>query len=347
MVGLGPAGAAAARTCADAGCEVIAVDRKIQAGRPVQCAEYVPVSIGREVGVLGAALSQTISAMATFVEGETADIQDDFRGLMIDREAFDRQLVQAAERAGADCRFGTGITSVDRNGVVTISDGTRIQARVLIGADGPRSKVGAAIASINRELVLARQISLPLSCPYVATDIYLAKRYRGGYAWLFPKSDYANLGLGVSPKFRHELKPMLAELHAGLVREGRVGSEILATIGGAIPVGGLLRSHGMLADTAVVLCGDAAGLTDPITGAGINSAVLSGAMAGEGAVASVGNDACAGEDYHQELEELFGPALRRSLRHRRRLNQTYTVASGPSVADMRASWIAYPQYWAA
>ena len=42
VVGLGPAGSRAATRAAAAGLEVLAIDRKHEAGRPVQCAEFVP-----------------------------------------------------------------------------------------------------------------------------------------------------------------------------------------------------------------------------------------------------------------------------------------------------------------
>ena len=49
VVGLGPAGARAARAAAQAGARVLAIDRKRVAGQPVQCAEFVPAMIGIEV----------------------------------------------------------------------------------------------------------------------------------------------------------------------------------------------------------------------------------------------------------------------------------------------------------
>ena len=53
VAGLGPAGATAgAAIAAASGYQVIAVDRKLEAGVPVQCAEFVPAMIGREVGAL-------------------------------------------------------------------------------------------------------------------------------------------------------------------------------------------------------------------------------------------------------------------------------------------------------
>ena len=47
VVGLGPAGASAARAAVLAGASVIAVERRRAVGVPVQCAEFVPLPMGR------------------------------------------------------------------------------------------------------------------------------------------------------------------------------------------------------------------------------------------------------------------------------------------------------------
>ena len=92
--------------------------------------------------------------------------------------------------------------SIDAEGTVTTSAGARLRPRVLIGADGPHSSVGAAIGAINRDLVETRQVTVPLVLPHDATDIFLSADYPGGYAWLFPKGAVANVGLGVAVEVR-------------------------------------------------------------------------------------------------------------------------------------------------
>lgn len=221
-----------------------------------------------------------------------------------------------------------------------------VRARVIIGADGPRSAVGQAIGQVNRELAETRQITVALLQPFEATDIFLSAGIRGGYAWLFPKGDVANLGLGVDPAARDRLKPLLESLHQHLVSEGRVGTEVFGHTGGAIPVGGILEPAGRCGEAAILLAGDAAGLTNPVTGAGINAAVISGTLAGEAAVRVCESVADAATDYAEELADLFGSSLARALARRRELMQSYATGA-PSPADLERSWIAFPAYWAA
>ncbi|MFC2969649.1 geranylgeranyl reductase family protein [Acidimangrovimonas pyrenivorans] len=345
--GLGPAGAAAAAAAARAGWKVLAVERNAHPGLPVQCAEFVPMMIGTDVPDVTAARIQDIAAMETFVGAEPADVTPDFRGYMIDRARFDRALIEKAMAAGVQCCFGTPVRAISAEGVVTVGAGAEartIAAKVIIGADGPRSPVGRAAGCPNVDLVETRQVTVDLLQPHDGTDIFLRPEIVGGYAWLFPKGELANLGLGVIPEHKARLKPLLDGLQAQLVAEGRVGPAIHRTTGGLIPVGGITGLAEKIGDVPVFLAGDAAGLTNPVTGAGINSAVISGKLAGEAAAALLGGDPEAGEDYAEEIEDTFGTSLALAVRRRRQVLDVYREAE-PGPDALRGGWIAYPQYW--
>ena len=342
VLGLGPAGACAAAEAARRGCTVMAIDRKQVAGTPVQCAEFVPALIGMEVADLAASLRQRITSMTTFVEEDAPDVQDNFPGYMLDRAAFDTRLVAQARDAGAHCALGVSARRISGAGGVTLSDGRSITPRVIVGADGPRSAAGRAIGHVNTALVETRQITVPLNHPHAATDIFLSADIPGGYGWLFPKGDVANLGAGVDPAHKQQLKAIVRRLHETLIARGQVDARVLGMTGGLIPVGGLLTPRGMLAHTRVLLAGDAAGLTNPVTGAGISAAVHSGRLAGAAAAATINGDDSAADHYAEELEDVFGAALARATRRRESLATTR-----PSREALRRSWIAYPQYWAA
>jgi flavin-dependent dehydrogenase len=78
VLGLGPAERAAAQA-ARAGLQVLAVDRKREAGLPVQCAEFVPPMIGTEVSALAGSTRQPIRGMVTFLEGDAPISRPIFR----------------------------------------------------------------------------------------------------------------------------------------------------------------------------------------------------------------------------------------------------------------------------
>lgn len=326
VLGLGPAGASAAEAAARAGCKVIALERKREAGVPVQCAELVPQMLEVSPG----AVRQRVDAMSTFVEDDAPDLKADFPGHMLDRARFDASLVEQARAAGADVRFSAFVKRISP--VVELADGTKLRAPVIVGADGPRSRAGKAIGAVNTELVETRQITVGLKHPHRATDIFLSAEIPGGYGWLFPKGSRANLGAGVSPAYKSRLKSIVSRLHAS--HSDRLEKEILNITGGAIPVGGMLKPWGFLEETLVLLAGDAAGLANPVSGAGIAAAVHSGRLAGQAAASR------AFRPYEEELEDVYSASLDRALQRRREL-----MTSSMQKDHLRRGWIAYPEYW--
>ena len=254
-------------------------------------------------------------------------------------------MVDKAVAAGAKCSFGVKLKSVSEDGTLTFSDGQVLQAKVIIGADGPHSLIGKAIGSVNTEILETRQLSTTLNAPHVATDIYLSNEFPGGYGWMFPKGDIANIGIGVFPDQKHLLKPALEKLHARIAATGQVGTEIIGYTGGVIPVGGMLKADGMLGDSLVLLAGDAAGLTNPITGAGIAAAVMSGRLAGEALAAHLAGEPDAIDIYAEDLEDLFGASLGRAVLRRKQLIKQGAPEGTLSKAALRGGWIAYEDYW--
>ena len=346
VIGLGPAGSAAAIAAAGRGARVLAFDRKKIPGVPVQCAEFVPMMLGVDCGPVDTALIQRIDAMESFVEFDHDRHNADFRGRMIDRALFDREMVARAQAAGARIAFGSEVSEIARNGTVSFGDGRRVAPRVLIGADGPRSRVGAAIGCVNVERVETRQAKVPLLRRQTSTDIYLSALIPGGYAWLFPKGDIANVGLGVDRAYHDRLKPALDALLDMLASDGKIDRRTIGFTGGAIPVGGPVGVAGRLGGVQVLLAGDAAGLANPVTGAGIPAACHSGRMAGEAAARHVAGDAGAVADYYDECEDLFGASLRRAVDRRREL-LSHFAGGLPDHGQLRRGWIAYPGYWSA
>ena len=95
----------------------------------------------------------------------------------------------------------------------------------------------------------------------------------------------------------------------------------------------------------MLLAGDAAGLTNPVTGAGIASAVQSGTLAGRAAAELLGGRACALADYEEELGDIFDVALNRALRRRREVLACYQNNGRPDARALRDGWIGSPHYW--
>jgi len=114
-------------------------------------------------------------------------------------------------------------------------------------------------------------------------------------------------------------------------------------------VAGLVTGVGVLMVLSMLppLAGDAGGLANPVTGAGINAAVVSGKAAGQAAAAWLAGQAHALDDYQEEMTDLFEAALDRAVLRRREILRCHEAGPGPTAAMLRRGWIAYPEYWAA
>lgn len=346
VIGLGPGGGAAAARAANAGLRVIAIDRKREIGAPVQCAEFIPLPLSRHAQVPDV-LVQRITAMKSVLPSG-ATVNTPFGGLMVDRAAFDRALAQTAAGAGAALHTASMLTGLDPESRVARIKGPHgvwtAGYRVVLAADGPHSATARLLGLPPLLTVNTRQYTVPLLRPFDDTDIWLSPDYPGGYAWLFPKGDRANLGLGMDARIDDGMKAPLDALHRRLVDEGRVGDTILARTGGAIPVGGLRET---LVAGEVMFVGDAAGLTHPVTGAGIAAAIASGEAAADAARLYIAGAAGALADYEDDMRDQFGESLRRAVARRAELARIWKTDAANDDQTHRRGWIAFEDYYQA
>jgi len=345
VIGLGPAGGAAAVAAARAGLSVLAVERKTHVGVPVQCAEFIPLPLGKYAQGEGV-LVQRIAGMKNYLPSGAIESAV-FPGLMIDRAAFDQALASEAEAHGAELCLASRLLRLDVQRSIayiqTPAGEREVGYRLLIAADGPYSTVASQLGLAPLETVFTRQYTVPLLQPYADTDIWLSEEYPGGYAWLFPKGDCANLGVGADKNYTHDLKQPLDALHARLVEQGVVGQAILSLTGGLIPVGGL---RARLVVENVLFVGDAAGLTHPITGAGIATALVSGEQAGQAAASFLlANEADALHEFEADIRDQFEVSLVRAVARRQWLNQHWHTAAASEDGVHRKGWIAFPEFF--
>lgn len=343
VIGVGPAGGSAARVAAKSGLNVLAVEKKKTIGSPVQCAEFIPLPMSKYAAELPVR-RQKITGMKSFLpSGEMEETE--FPGLMIDRQKFDENIATKAKQAGAEVIEGAQLVSLNAgNNLATLTagdDSFDVKYKILIAADGPHSKVAKCLGLPELDTVSTRQYTVPLKKEYFDTDIWLSDEFPGGYAWMFPKGEWANLGLGANKAIDNDLKAPLDRLHKQLVDQGLLGDEIVYRTGGAIPVGGLREQ---LIHDNIIFVGDAAGLTHPITGAGISSGVMSGEMAGEVAALWLDGDTGALDDYDEEIRDQFEVTLNRAVNTRQWLKKVWRTQHAQDDNIMRKGWIAFDEY---
>src|SRR5712691_1491491 len=286
VVGAGPSGGMAARQLAAAGFRTAILEKKKVVGEPVQCAEGVS-----EFGLASNGLQPRSEWIAQRVSGAKCVVPSGkwfyitrLPGYAIDRRAFDRWLVDGAIDDGAELRTSTRVTGVSRHdGLWRVeANGETIDAKVVIGADGPATNVARSaglVRSLERvpayEYRFRREDVPVLDSEFFL--LYVSHAYDGGYAWIFPKGDSVNVGAGGH-----------IDAHAATVTFCRnFGIDVdrrTQTIAGSIPYRYELTS---LAVPGLAIVGDAAGITNPMNGAGIHPGIFSGRLAGEFAVASL------------------------------------------------------------
>ena len=336
IVGAGPAGSSAAIQARKAGGEVLIVEKKREIGRPVECAEFIPALLLREVdmGSMGR------DCIAQRVEGIKTYIKDDYfktigPGYIINRDKFDNSLVTNALKEGAILWRSTLCKKRNEDGeVILLKEGheVRVKPEIIIGADGPKSTVGRWIDSVNNEFISALQYKVLLKEPLSWAEVYFREEFVGGYGWLFPKGDEANLGVAC----KNVSRALLNGFFEYLRKIGKVQDKILGRTGGIIPVNGPLSSF----KDNVLLVGDACGMTHPITGGGITQAIITGNIAGEVAARTIkGKDSI--ESYSYRWQELFGQELRRAKIKRRFMEAHWDDFE----STIKKCWVAFKEYY--
>jgi len=342
VVGAGPAGSSAATAAAKKGMSVLVADRSARIGIPVRCAEYIPAQLLGEVNLGSEYVAQRIRGMRTWLP-DGSHVETVAPGFTIHRDLFDQTLAREAERAGAEILLSTTVLYRDNQEVVVRKKDRellKISPRIIIGADGPHSKVGEWISSVNRHLIPSVQARVLLKNPLEFTHVYFHKDIYGGYGWLFPKGNEANVGLGRKKKNGNDvsLKKLLEQFIGRLVEEGKIFPKVLKWFGGWIPAEPVRR----VVKGNVLLVGDAAGHTHPITGAGIAPALISGRKAGEWAVKAIeAKDLALLSKYENDWRDSYGEAIDRAY-HRRNLLERHW---GQLDTIIKTCWVAFREYY--
>jgi len=282
IVGAGPAGTTTARYCASKDLDVMLIDRRKEIGRPVQCGEFLPSA--KEMYSMfprSLDLEELIEVDPGVVRGhaESVDLVSPggrvyrcaFSGSILDRAAFDKHLARLAIDAGARLVTGASFVSL-QDGVAETTIG-EIRAKVIVGADGPNSRVG-----VQAGLAKPTQRYPAITCQAEGSFEPVVKMIfgsvaPGGYAWIIPKKSGANVGIGVNPLIcRRRPSEVFQEFVSGLGCRYRDVAMKFVPMGGPIPR--TVRGN-------VILVGDAAGHVMPTNGGGIPLAMISGRTAGQ------------------------------------------------------------------
>ena len=197
------------------------------------------------------------------------------------RVLFDNFIVEQAIKAGTKTYFGISIVNFDENNkVIKLEDGRKIVSDFIVGADGVNSAVSKHL--FKKPLNL-NHIALGLEIELDRNKIYADRIYpeiyfgvlKWGYGWVFPKKDTLTVGIMGLLKYNTNMNQTFLKF-INILFKGTFDKS--AVKGHYIPFGCYKQIPGK---NNILLCGDAAGLVDPITGEGIAFALQSGKYAGQ------------------------------------------------------------------
>ena len=281
IVGAGPAGSSAAREAAKRGASVLVLEEHPEIGLPVQCGEGLT-----ECEMTRAGFPSNSSWVLHRSPGSALVVPDGRRIIStapvysINRAAFDRHLADMARRDGAVFKTGHRVVSIKAgNGRWEIRARTgntefSVSSKLVIGADGPVSIVGRGFGAYKRrKTVVGVGYNVPRAEIGDMYHFFFSSKWPGGYAWIFPRGESYNIGLATSSRNPVSLLRKFAG-EQGIRIDGRFTS-------GVIPAGFEMNFYSLVKDGAgLMLAGDSAGLTHPITYGGIYPALMSGRLAG-------------------------------------------------------------------
>jgi geranylgeranyl reductase family protein len=313
VVGAGPAGSTTAYRLARAGARVYLIDRA-RFPRDKPCGGGLTLRAVRELPF----------SVEPVVEDRVHTLELGFRYgrrwrrgtdeplvLMTQRRRLDAFLVEQAVEAGAEFRDDAKVTAVDPDGSVSL-EREQLEADVVVGADGANG-------------ITARSLGMPVHVHGVALEGNVGYEHvarerfggravvelgavPGGYAWVFPKGDHVNVGVGgwesEGPRLRERLRELCTafEVDEAVVRDLR---------GHRLPMRGATRRP---VQNRVLLVGDAAGLVDPLSGDGIYEAFISGRLAAAATLDFLAGGANDLEQYAARFAEAFAPLEKISWR---------------------------------
>ncbi|MBN2110512.1 MAG: NAD(P)/FAD-dependent oxidoreductase [Methanosarcinaceae archaeon] len=331
VVGAGPAGSITAKTAAEKGLSVLLIEKRQEIGDPVRCAEGVSkVWLRKHINPESRWICADVKGSRIFSpDGTMIEMAEEVAGgevgYVLERKLFDRVLAYESAKAGAQVFVktrATGLIIEDDfvKGVRLMHWGQEydVRCKIVIGADGIESKVGrwAGIDTSLKPVNIETCAQFLMSGTGIDQDycyFYLGNEMApSGYVWIFPKGGgLANVGIGILGS--KSGKKTAFEYLNDFVADKYPDARILEVDVGGVPVSGSIERT---TANGLMLVGDAARQSDPITGGGIINAMEAGRIAGEVACNAISEDDVSVErlnEYEEKWRSTIGLEIDNSL----------------------------------
>ncbi|MBU0574195.1 MAG: NAD(P)/FAD-dependent oxidoreductase, partial [Candidatus Margulisbacteria bacterium] len=258
IVGAGPIGCYCGQLLKEYGFDPLILEEHAEVGKPVSCAGIVGKNVfdDMQMAVSKDSIINTIDGAKISYDTSAFLLKRPGVAYIIDREKFDKNLSK-----GLRIEYNTRFLEVHKEGpgyTLTTSNG-EYYADVVIGADGPNSRVRKAFAfASNMKLYKGLQYRIKHE---IADKDRVEVSYEKPFSlftWLIPE------GNGIIRIGTISDRP-LQQIEDFIKRKDLADKEIVEKNSGPIPIG----TCQMIKNNSVALVGDAACQIKPITSGGI------------------------------------------------------------------------------
>ncbi|MFX1521402.1 MAG: geranylgeranyl reductase family protein [Promethearchaeota archaeon] len=336
VIGGGPAGATVSRILAENDVEVQLFEKKKTIGLPVRCGELLPhpsemrrlfpkANDAEELIEPPQNTLANITEYTELIDSIGNKIKSRFKSNIVFRDKYDQALIERAMDAGAIIKCGSPVISVSGNGSIHVNNkGTikQYKARVIVGADGPRSILNEGGRNENYEFAICfTTIMENVNVDKNSVQMYFGKEYSpGAYAWIIPKGDStANVGLGIRKRFTDNLK--IKKYFQKFIKEHPTasalldGGRIISSSSKLVPIEGPF-SNVATKRRNMICIGDAGGFVMPHVGAGIPSALITGRIGAEAILNHLQGEGSL-SDFERMWRKEIGNRMKNSIRIRK------------------------------
>ncbi|MBW8825640.1 MAG: geranylgeranyl reductase family protein [Acidobacteria bacterium] len=311
VVGGGPAGAATAYWLAEAGHDVVVVERKTFP-REKTCGDGLTPRAVKQLADMGLedAIARDhlrIDGLRAIAHGITIEMPwpehpvYPSHGYVVRRRDLDQLVAEQAVKAGATLWQGTeALAPILDRGLVAgatvrrVGATEEVEARYVVIADGANSRFGRSLGTARdrtypQGMAIRTYYESPLhDDPWIESALDVRDRNGAalpGYGWIFPVGDGTiNVGIGLLSTFRDwksvNTSHLMAEWAATAPARWGIDPDrpLAPPTGGRLPMAGSVSPK---SGPTFLVVGDASGAINPFNGEGIDYAYETGRLAAD------------------------------------------------------------------
>jgi geranylgeranyl reductase family protein len=309
IIGAGPAGLYTAYLLAKQGKEVNVFEEHKEMGLPIQCTGITTAHLKDLIEIKKEFLINKVNTARIYFDKNFIDFKLKQENIILDRKKFDQYLAKKAKQAGANIFLNHKFLDYKKN-KITIKDIKnkkikKIKTDILIGADGPLSKVSKLINKNKIDFWTALQARAKIKTDKKIFEAHLGSIAPKFFAWVVPENN-STARVGLATKNPNLYFKKFLKL------KGIKQKDIIEYQGGIIPLyNPKLKIQNKQKN--IFLIGDAATQLKATTGGGIIPALSSSKILVDSIIKN--------KNYEMEFKKTVGKDLFASLKIRAILNK--------------------------